>query len=100
MARRGMPASKKHFFFGLAEARHLIEAWRQDPTTGHTAVWVLWPGAIHQPQGGGPPEQLRLRRPPLCSTAPPGAKLQPRTLLINAPTLGAHHFGLEVTKHQ
>jgi putative transposase len=53
----------EHFFFGLTEARHLIEAWRQDyNSSGHTAVWVLWPRR-NTPTGKGAVRLSKLRAP-------------------------------------
>ncbi len=81
----------EHFFFGLTEARQLIEAWRRDynQLRPHSSLGALAPAEYDSRRGDGPPEQAQgsAARPP-CSTAPPGAKHQLRTLLINAPTSG------------
>jgi putative transposase len=61
----------EHFFFGLAEARHLIEAWRQDynQLRPHSSLGALAPAEYAKRQGGGPPEQAQgSAAPPL---APP-----------------------------
>jgi putative transposase len=49
----------EHFFFGLTEARHLIEAWRQDynQLRPHSSLGALAPPEYANRQGGGPPEQ-------------------------------------------
>jgi putative transposase len=51
----------EHFFFGLAEARHLIEAWRQDynQLRPHSSLGALAPTEYANRQGGGPPEQAQ-----------------------------------------
>lgn len=51
----------EHFFFGLAEARHLIEAWRQDynQIRPHSSLGALAPVEYANRQGGGPPEQAQ-----------------------------------------
>jgi putative transposase len=51
----------EHFFFGLAEARHLIEAWRQDynQLRPHSSLGALAPAQYASQQGGGPPEQAQ-----------------------------------------
>jgi hypothetical protein len=51
----------EHFFFGLAEARHLIEAWRQDynQLRPHSSLGTLAPAEYANRQGGGPPEQAQ-----------------------------------------
>jgi len=51
----------EHFFFGLAEARHLIEAWRQDynQLRPHSSLGALAPAEYANQQGGGPPEQAQ-----------------------------------------
>jgi len=51
----------EHFFFGLAEARHLIEAWRQDynQLRPHSSLGALAPAEYAKRQGGGPPEQAQ-----------------------------------------
>jgi putative transposase len=51
----------EHFFFGLAEARHLIEAWRQDynQLRPHSSLGALAPVEYASRQGGGPPEQAQ-----------------------------------------
>jgi hypothetical protein len=81
----------EHLFFGLAEARHLIEAWRQDynQLRPHSSLGALAPAEYANRQGGGPPDQAQgsAARP----LAPPphlGQVNQLRTLLINAPMLG------------
>jgi hypothetical protein len=78
----------EYFFFGLAEAQHMIEAWRQFTTvSGHIAAWVLRPSRIRQPGGA-----VRLNKLGNPRTAPARSKLQPRTPLTNAPTLGAGQY--------
>ena len=51
----------EHFFFGLTEARHLIEAWRQDynQLRPHSSLGALAPAEYANRQGGGPPEQAQ-----------------------------------------
>jgi hypothetical protein len=51
----------EHFFFGLAEARHLIEAWRRDynQLRPHSSLDALAPAEYANRQGGGPPEQAQ-----------------------------------------
>jgi len=51
----------EHFFFGLAEARHLIEAWRQDynQLRPHSSLGALAPAEYANRQRGGPPEQAQ-----------------------------------------
>ncbi|GEM_PF-3292506 len=51
----------EHFFFGLAEARHVIEAWRQDYNQfrPHSSLGALAPAEYANQQGGGPPEQAQ-----------------------------------------
>jgi putative transposase len=51
----------EHFFFGLAEARHLIEAWRQDynQLRPHSSLGALAPTEYANQQGSGPPEQAQ-----------------------------------------
>jgi len=51
----------EHFFFGLAEARQLIEAWRQDynQLRPHSSLGALAPAEYASRQGGGPPEQAQ-----------------------------------------
>jgi putative transposase len=51
----------EHFFFGLAEARHLIEAWRQDynQLRPHSSLGALAPAEYASRQAGGPPEQAQ-----------------------------------------
>jgi len=51
----------EHFFFGLAEARHLIEAWRQDynQLRPHSSLGALAPAEYANRQEGGPPEQAQ-----------------------------------------
>src|SRR5260221_5452809 len=82
----------EHFFFGLTEARHLIEAWRQDynQLRPHSSLGALAPAEYANQQGAvrGALSKLRAPRTAPCSTAPTGAKHQPRTLLIDAPKLG------------
>ena len=47
----------EHFFFGLAEARQLIEAWRQDynQLCPHSSLGALAPAEYANRQGGTPP---------------------------------------------
>jgi Integrase core domain len=68
------------FFFGLAEARHLIEAWRQDYNQlRRTAVWVLRPqpntptskGAIRLSKLRAPQPAPLLHRPNWGKTSTP-----------------------------
>jgi putative transposase len=70
----------EHFFFGLAEARHLIEAWRQDynQLRPHSSLGALAPAEYANQQGGGPPEQAQrsadhplLHRPTWGKTSTP-----------------------------
>ena len=51
----------EHFFFGLAEARHLIEARRQDydQLRPHSSLGALAPAEYANRQAGGPPEQAQ-----------------------------------------
>jgi putative transposase len=51
----------EHFFLGLAEARQLIEAWRQDynQLRPHSSLGALAPTEYANRQGGGPPEQAQ-----------------------------------------
>jgi len=51
----------EHFFFGLAEARYLIEVWRQDYNQfrPHSSLGALAPAEYANQQGGGPPEQAQ-----------------------------------------
>jgi putative transposase len=51
----------EHFFFGLTEAGHLIEAWRQDynQLRPHSSLGALAPAEYANQQGGGPPEQAQ-----------------------------------------
>ena len=51
----------EHFFFGLAEARHVIEAWRQDYNQfrPHSSLGALAPAQYANQQRGGPPEQAQ-----------------------------------------
>ena len=51
----------EHFFFGLAEARHVIEAWRQDYNhfRPHSSLGALAPAQYASRQRGGPPEQAQ-----------------------------------------
>jgi len=46
---------------GLAEARQLIEAWRQDynQLRPHSSLGALAPAEYANQQGGGPPEQAQ-----------------------------------------
>ena len=60
----------EHFFCGLAEARHLMEAWRQDynQLRPHSSLGALAPAEYAKRQGGGPPEQAQgSAAPPLAS---------------------------------
>jgi hypothetical protein len=80
----------EHFFFGLVEARHLIELGAKITTSsGHITGWALWPQP-NTPTGKGAVRLSKLGAPRIapCSTAPTGAKHQPRNLLIDAPKLG------------
>jgi len=61
---RGRAAKPYHGsgdFFGLTEARHLIEAWRQDynQLRPHSSLGALAPAEYANRQGGGPPEQAQ-----------------------------------------
>ena len=70
----------EHFFFGLAEARHRIEAWRQDynQLRPHSSLGALAPAEYANQQGGGPPEQAQGSADrPLLKPPPTGAKHQP-----------------------
>jgi hypothetical protein len=51
----------EHFFFGLAEARHLIEAWRQDynQLRPHSSLGAVVAAQYANRQGVGPPEQAQ-----------------------------------------
>lgn len=51
----------EHFFFGLAEARHLIDAWRQDynQLRPHGSLGALAPVEYANRQAGGPFEQAQ-----------------------------------------
>jgi putative transposase len=51
----------EHFFFALAEARRLIEAWRQDNNQlrPHSSLGALAPAEYANQQAGGPPEQAQ-----------------------------------------
>ena len=71
----------EHLFDSLAEARQIIKAWRLDYNYARppSTLATLAPSEFAEPQG-----KLRASPPVPCSTAPPGAKHQPRTLLINA----------------
>jgi len=75
----------EHFFFGLAEARQLIEAWRQDynQLRPHSSPGA-WPRSNTQAgKGSARLSKFGAPRTTPCSTAPSAALLQP-TLLITA----------------
>ncbi len=51
----------EHFFFGLAKARHVIEAWLQDynQLRPHSSLGALAPAEYANQHGAGPPEQAQ-----------------------------------------
>ena len=70
----------EHCFFGLAEARHLIEAWRQDynQLRPHSSLGALAPAEYAKRQGGGPPEQAQgSAAPPLAPSPHRGHNINP-----------------------
>jgi putative transposase len=70
----------EHVFFGLAEARHLIEAWRQDynQLRPHSSLGALAPAEYANRQRGGPPEQAqRSAARPLAPPPPLGQNINP-----------------------
>jgi putative transposase len=61
ISKLGDECLNEHFFFGLAEARHLIEAWRQDynQLRPHSSLGALAPAEYANQRVSDPPEQAQ-----------------------------------------
>jgi putative transposase len=92
----------EHFFFGLAEAQHVIEDWRQDynQLRPHSSLGALASAEYANRQGGGPPEQAQGSAGRPLAPPPHLGQTINLTLLINAPKLGCMPIRLRAAPGQ